>query len=103
GAIVGALTNEGGLTGKDLGKIDIFPSFSIVEIPGGLTPDAFDRIGRARVAGRPLRIRVDEGPAPRAGHGASRPTGPGATPRSDRRPEPRGDSRERFPRHTTAR
>ncbi|RMI13829.1 DEAD/DEAH box helicase, partial [Cellulomonas triticagri] len=62
GAIVGALTNEGGLNGKDLGKIDIFSTFSLVEIPGGLSPEAFDRIGRARVAGRPLRIRVDEGP-----------------------------------------
>jgi ATP-dependent RNA helicase DeaD len=102
GAIVGALTNEGGLTGKDLGKIDIFPSFSIVEIPGGLTPDAFDRISRARVAGRPLRIRVDEGP--RVGHGASRPTGAtGAAPRSDRRPEPHGDARDRFARHTPSR
>jgi ATP-dependent RNA helicase DeaD len=67
GAIVGALTNEGGLTGKDLGKIDIFPSFSLVDIPGGLTPDAFDRISRARVAGRPLRIRLDDGPPERAG------------------------------------
>jgi ATP-dependent RNA helicase DeaD len=76
GAIVGALTNEGGLTGKDLGKIDIFATFSLVEIPGGLTPDAFDRIARARVAGRPLRIRVDEGPGPRPGTGASRPAGP---------------------------
>jgi ATP-dependent RNA helicase DeaD len=71
GAIVGALTNEGGLTGKDLGKIDIFPSFSLVEIATELTPDAFDRISRARVAGRPLRIRLDEGPGPRT-HGASR-------------------------------
>ncbi|GAA2723486.1 DEAD/DEAH box helicase [Cellulomonas aerilata] len=71
GAIVGALTNEGGLTGKDLGKIDIFPSFSLVEIATELTPEAFDRIGRARVAGRPLRIRLDEGPGPRH-TGASR-------------------------------
>jgi ATP-dependent RNA helicase DeaD len=101
GAIVGALTNEGGLTGKDLGKIDIFPSFSIVEIPAGLTPDAFDRISRARVAGRPLRIRVDEGP--RTGHGASRPTGPSAAPHSDRRPEPHGDTRDRYARHSTSR
>jgi ATP-dependent RNA helicase DeaD len=62
GAIVGALTNEGGLNGKDLGKIDIFSTFSLVEIPGGLSPEALDRIGRARVAGRPLRIRADEGP-----------------------------------------
>ncbi|WP_203667027.1 DEAD/DEAH box helicase [Cellulomonas pakistanensis] len=74
GGIVGALTNEGGLTGKDLGKIDIFSTFSLVEIPAGLSPEAFDRIGRARVAGRPLRIRVDEGPraAARPDRGASR-------------------------------
>lgn len=74
GAIVGALTNEGGLQGKDLGKIDIFSTFSLVEIPGGLSPEAFDRIGRARVAGRPLRIRVDEGPrgGARPDRGASR-------------------------------
>lgn len=74
GGIVGALTNEGGLTGKDLGKIDIFSTFSLVEIPAGLSPEAFDRIARARVAGRPLRIRVDEGPrgAGRPDRGASR-------------------------------
>ncbi|HEY0217605.1 MAG TPA: DEAD/DEAH box helicase [Cellulomonas sp.] len=75
GAIVGALTNEGGLNGKDLGKIDIFATFSLVEIPAGLTPEAFDRIARARVAGRPLRIRVDEGPRQRPAAGASRPAG----------------------------
>jgi len=78
GALVGALTGEGGLTGKDVGKIDIFGSFSLVDIPGGLTPDALDRLGRARVAGRPLRIRMDSGPRSdgpaRAGHHASRPT-----------------------------
>ena len=72
GAIVGALTNEGGLTGKDLGKIDIFPGFSLVEIATELTPDAVDRISRARVAGKPLRIRLDEGPGPRSAHGVSR-------------------------------
>ncbi|MEK8228969.1 DbpA RNA binding domain-containing protein [Oerskovia sp. M15] len=36
--IVGALTNEGGLNGKDLGKIDIFPSFSLVDIATRSTP-----------------------------------------------------------------
>jgi ATP-dependent RNA helicase DeaD len=94
GAIVGALTNEGGLHGKDLGKIDIFSTFSLVEIPGGLSPEAFDRIGRARVAGRPLRIRVDEGPrgGARPERGASR--GPAHhTPRDrDRDARPRRTS-----------
>ena len=61
-AIVGAITGEGGLTGKDLGKIDIFPSFSLIEISADLSPEAFRRIGSARVAGRPLRITVDTGP-----------------------------------------
>jgi ATP-dependent RNA helicase DeaD len=72
GALVGALTGEGGLTGADVGKIDIFGSFALVDIPGGLTPEVVDKLSRARVAGRPLRIRLDAGPRP--GHGASRPT-----------------------------
>ncbi|WP_444665344.1 DEAD/DEAH box helicase [Cellulomonas sp. CW35] len=79
GALVGALTGEGGLTGADVGKIDIFPSFALVDIPGGLSAEAVDRLSRTRVAGRPLRIRVDSGPrgghgdsGPRGGHGASR-------------------------------
>ena len=70
-AIVGAITGEGGLTGKDLGKIDIFPSFSLIEISANLSPEAFRRIGSARVAGRPLRITVDTGPrgaGARTGH-----------------------------------
>jgi len=87
GALVGALTGEGGLTGKDVGKIDIFGSFSLVDIPGGLTAEAMDRLSRTRVAGRPLRIRQDSGPrtdgprnegprheSSRPGHYASRPT-----------------------------
>ncbi|MFC4555173.1 DEAD/DEAH box helicase [Georgenia faecalis] len=62
GAIVGAITGEGGLRGSDLGKIDIFPSFSLVEINAELDAEASRRIGAARVAGRPLRIRPDAGP-----------------------------------------
>lgn len=72
GALVGALTGEGGLTGKDVGKIDIFGSFALVDIPGGLTPAAVERLSRTRVAGRPLHIREDQGPRPN--RGASRPS-----------------------------
>ena len=73
GGLVGALTGEGGLTGKDIGKIDIFGSFSLVDIPGGLTPEAFERLSRTRVVGKPLHIRLDTGPrAPHEG-GARQP------------------------------
>ncbi|GIG30553.1 DEAD/DEAH box helicase [Cellulomonas marina] len=82
GALVGALTGEGGLTGKDVGKIDIFAGFSLVDIDN-LTPEAVDRLARTRVAGRPLHLRPDTGP--RAPQGASRPTG---GPGHHRRPRP---------------
>jgi ATP-dependent RNA helicase DeaD len=61
-AIVGAITGEGGLNGKSIGKIDIFGSFSLVQIRGSLKDDQIDRIGHAKIAGRNLRISEDRGP-----------------------------------------
>jgi ATP-dependent RNA helicase DeaD len=101
GGIVGALTGEGGITGADVGKIDIFGSFSLVDIIAPLDNDALDRLARARVAGKPLRITLDRGPArpggdrdraPRSGGDHRRPDG-------DRGPRGRGPSHwERTPR-----
>ena len=62
GAIVGAITHEGGLNGSDLGQIDIYPSFSLVEIGVPLSREARERISEARVSGRQLRISEDRGP-----------------------------------------
>jgi ATP-dependent RNA helicase DeaD len=56
-AIVGAITNEGGLRGGDIGKIEMFEEFSLVEIGPKLARDTMRRIAKARVAGRPLRLR----------------------------------------------
>lgn len=69
GAIVGAITNEGGIDGKDVGRIDIYPTFSLVDIVGDLTDEAAKNIGRATVAGRRLRIREDQGPKSDSGSG----------------------------------
>ncbi len=55
--IVGAITAEGGLQGRDLGRIDIYDNHSVVEIISELTPAAFSRIAAARVSGRELRIK----------------------------------------------
>lgn len=60
-AIMGALTGEGGLRGADVGKIEIFSSFSLVELSQPLSPESSRRIGTARVAGQALRIRPDGG------------------------------------------
>ena len=61
-SIVGAITGEGGLNGKDVGKISIFGNFALVQIRGELTEEQLARIGRARVGGRALRIGPDTGP-----------------------------------------
>lgn len=60
--IVGAITGEGGLRGTDLGKIDIFPSFSLVTMHVELDDQTLRDIARAQLRGRALRIRKDTGP-----------------------------------------
>ncbi len=65
GSIVGALTHEGGLDGKRIGHIDIFPTFSLVDIAGDLDDETWERIGGIRVSGRRLRISIDRGPKTR--------------------------------------
>lgn len=63
GAIVGAITGEGGLRGSDLGRIEIFPTFSLVEIGADMDGETMNRISKAQVQGRALRIREDSGPS----------------------------------------
>src|SRR5690625_145121 len=45
-SIVGAITGEGGLDGKDVGKISIFGNFALVQIRGELTEDQRSEEGR---------------------------------------------------------
>jgi len=60
GAIVGAITHEGDLRGQDLGRIEMYANYSIVEILTDLPRPALRRLAKARVAGRPLQLRPDE-------------------------------------------
>ncbi|WP_129788902.1 DEAD/DEAH box helicase [Promicromonospora panici] len=90
GGIVGALTGEGGITGADVGKIDIFGSFSLVDIIAPLDNDALDRLARARVAGKPLRITLDRGPARPGGDRDRAPRSGGDHRRPDGERGPRG-------------
>lgn len=65
GAIVGTITGEGDLRGSSVGKVHIFPSFSLVELSENLSSSQVKKIGRATIKGRKLRISVDQGAAPR--------------------------------------
>ncbi|MDN6428753.1 MAG: DEAD/DEAH box helicase [Propionibacterium sp.] len=99
GAIVGAITGEGGINGSDLGRIDIFPSFSLVEITGYQSASAVGRISKARVAGRALRIREDEGPGQhgdRTEHGGSHNRHQGGSRHEDRSERADRGSRDRW-------
>ena len=65
GSIVGAITGESNVKGSELGRIDIFPSFSLVEMKYELDNKTRKRIGQARLAGRALNISRDNGPRKR--------------------------------------
>jgi ATP-dependent RNA helicase DeaD len=56
GNIVGAIANEAGLDGNQIGGIEISTHFSSVDLPRGLPSDLIQRLQHVRVAGQMLRI-----------------------------------------------
>lgn len=67
GAIVGALTGDGRMDGSDIGRIDIYPSFALVDLAVEPSDDQMNRLQKTRVAGRALRMAPDHGPGGSAG------------------------------------
>lgn len=61
GNLVGAITNEGGLTSGMIGKIIIQQDFSLVDLPSDLSPAILKKLMGTRVCGQPLNIRLDQG------------------------------------------
>ena len=59
GNIVGAIANEAGLVAKDIGRIEIFDDYSVVDLPDGLSTELLDHLKMVRVAGQQLHIRRD--------------------------------------------
>ncbi len=60
GAIVGALTNAGGLRGEDIGRIDILPKMSVVEVPAQGIDQLCETLQRVKLSGRFLMPRIAE-------------------------------------------
>lgn len=60
GAILAHVAREAGLDGRRVGTIDVGPTWTFVELPGGMPERVFRDLDRTRFAGRPLSLsRVD--------------------------------------------
>lgn len=57
--IVGAIANEAGLSNQDIGRIDIFDDYSLVDLPDGMPKDIFQHLRKVRVCGHKMRIVVE--------------------------------------------
>ena len=56
GNLVGAIANESGLQGRMIGRIQIFESHSLVDLPKGMPEDVFSSLQRLKVLNRELQI-----------------------------------------------
>ncbi len=56
GHLVGAIANESGLDGRQIGKITIFDDHSTVDLPQGMPPELMKRLQGVRVMQKELRI-----------------------------------------------
>ena len=83
GSVMGALANEAGLSGGDIGRISIRFDHSIVELPADLPADQLEAMKGIRVGGTEIDIRRDSGP----------PAGRPSSFRDDRGGRPRGGHR----------
>lgn len=61
GDLVGAITGETKAAGAQIGKIDIKPRFSLIDIDSMIVDDVVRGLGRARIKGRDITARLDKG------------------------------------------
>jgi len=58
--IVGAIANEGGIEGRQIGQINLFSDYSTVELPSNLPASTIERLQRTRVCQLQIKIRAVE-------------------------------------------
>ncbi len=56
GNIMGAIANETGLEGSEIGRIDIYDDYSLVDLPEGMPNDTFYALKKVWVSGQQLKI-----------------------------------------------
>jgi ATP-dependent RNA helicase DeaD len=57
--LVGAITNEAGITSQDLGAIEITDRFALVEVPEGQVDEIVAAMRRATLRGQKVPVRRD--------------------------------------------
>jgi ATP-dependent RNA helicase DeaD len=79
GDIVGAIANEAGLSGKEIGPIDIYERYSFVEIPAQHLQTVLERMDGVTIRSRDAKIRVasarDDSTPPEAPQRGFKPKG----------------------------
>ena len=58
GDLVGAIANEARVNSKALGGIEILDRFSLVEVPEAMASKIIDVLGRARIKGQKVVVRL---------------------------------------------
>ncbi len=83
--IVGAITNETGISNRFLGQIRIHPDHSTIEMPDDLPKQVIIKLKTVYVAGKAMKFaRAKDGDHPRKGMGGK----PGRAPRKKQGPRP---------------
>ena len=61
--LVGAITGETSLSGRDIGAIEIADRFALVEVPEAAADEVVQALRRTQIKGRKATVRRDRGPA----------------------------------------
>ena len=59
--LVGAITGEAGIAGRDVGAIEIAERFSLVEVPAPAADDVMAALRSSTIKGRRPTVRLDRG------------------------------------------
>ncbi|MEX2570020.1 MAG: DEAD/DEAH box helicase [Gemmatimonadota bacterium] len=63
--LVGAITGEAGVTGRQIGTIEIGDRSSTVEVEADAAPEVLDALRQTRIKGKKVTVRPDRGDGPR--------------------------------------
>jgi ATP-dependent RNA helicase DeaD len=87
GNIVGAIANEAGIDSRHIGRIEIFDTYSLVDLPEGMPREILRHLKKVWVAGQELRISPQSPPEGKFGT-RERTESPRPDSSGERRPRP---------------